>query len=120
MSRQREGSTECEEAALCSVCIYVRVRVCRGPGCDDLGYWGNNAVYSSCGGSFEEEAQMRSALGLAKCTAKTRNNATTSCGSSRCPHDEPARPLGPGTREPLLSDTKAEAQMSAVSHRRRP
>lgn len=73
MSRQREGSTECEEEAAFVQCVYTCVCVCVGV----LGVmtWGigGTAVYSSCSGSFEEEAQMGRALGLAKCTAKTRN-----------------------------------------------
>lgn len=33
-----EGSTECEEEAAFVQCVYIRMCVCRGPGCDDLGY----------------------------------------------------------------------------------
>ena len=45
MSRQREGSTECEEEAVFVQCVCICVCVCRGPGGDDLGYWGNSGIF---------------------------------------------------------------------------
>lgn len=43
--RQREGSTECEEEAVFVQCVCICVYVCRGPGGDDLGYWGNSGIF---------------------------------------------------------------------------
>ena len=45
MFRQREGSTECEEGVVFVQCVCISVCVCRGPGGDDLGYWGNSGIF---------------------------------------------------------------------------
>ena len=115
MSRQREGSTECEEEAVFVQCVCICVCVCVGVlGVMTWGF-GGTVVYSRCGGSFEEEAQMRSALGWAKYPAKTRNkchyfvwgvHTATPCTCTTSGSRSPGAPF---------SDTKAEAQMSAVS-----
>ena len=98
--------------SLGSVCVCVCVGVL---GAMTWGI-GEIVVYSRCGGSFEEDAQLRSAPGLAKCTAKTRNKCHYFMwgvhAATRCT----CMTSGPGAWEHLFSNAKAEAQMSAVSY----